>query len=85
MNELPKNAFHNHPVLRGPGVTVSFSCEFRDAAREGECDGPITRAGGSLMVLRGMLKSAERLLFSFSGTSKWVKWKPPTPAGAVAS
>ena len=30
------------PVLQGPGVTVSFGCEFLDAAREGElveCDG----------------------------------------------
>src|SRR5450631_357070 len=24
------------PVLQGPGVTVSFACEFLDAAREGE-------------------------------------------------
>ncbi len=24
------------PVLQGPGVTVSFGCEFLDAAREGE-------------------------------------------------
>ena len=24
------------PVLQGPAVTVSFACEFLDAAREGE-------------------------------------------------
>ncbi len=38
------------PVLQGPGVTVSFACEFLDAAREGELvegSGEITRAGGS--------------------------------------
>ena len=73
------------PVLQGPGVTVSFSCEFLDAAREGElieCEGEITRAGGSLIFLRGVLKSGERSLFTFSGTIKRVKKKP---AGAVAT
>jgi acyl-coenzyme A thioesterase PaaI-like protein len=68
-------------------VTVSFSCEFLDAAREGElieCDGEITRAGGSLIFLRGVLKSGERSLFTFSGTIKRVKWKKPTGPGAVA-
>ena len=75
-------------MLQGPGVTVSFSCEFLDAAHEGElveCDGEITRAGGSLIFLRGMLKSAARSLFSFSGTIKRVKWKPPAGPGAVAT
>ena len=60
-------------------MTVSFACEFLDAAHEGElveCDGEITRAGGSLIFLRGMLRSGERSLFSFSGTIKRVKWKP---------
>ena len=58
------------------GVTVSFACEFLDAAREGElieCDGEITRAGGSLIFLRGVLRSGERALFTFSGTIKRVK------------
>ena len=76
------------PVLQGPGVTVSFSCEFLDAAHEGElieCDGEITRAGGSLIFLRGVLKSGERSLFTFSGTIKRVKWKKPAGAGAVAT
>ena len=39
---------------RGLGVTVSFLCEFLDAAHEGElveCEGEITRAGGSLIFL----------------------------------
>ena len=73
-------------VLQGPGVTVSFACEFLDAAREGElieCDGEITRAGGSLIFLRGVLRSGERSLFTFSGTIKRVKWKVPPAAGAV--
>jgi acyl-coenzyme A thioesterase PaaI-like protein len=67
-------------VLQGPGVTVSFASEFLDAAREGElveCEGEITRAGGSLIFLRGLLKSGERPLFTFSGTIKRVKRKVP--------
>ena len=68
------------PVLQGPGVTVSFGCEFLDAAREGELvegTGEIIRAGGSMIFLRGLLKSGERPLFTFSGTIKRVKWRPP--------
>ncbi len=61
-------------------MTVSFACEFLDAAREGELvegSGEITRAGGSLIFLRGLLKSGERSLFTFSGTIKRVKWRMP--------
>ena len=75
-------------VLQGPGVTVSFGCEFLDAAREGElveCDGEITRAGGSLIFLRGVLRSGERPLFTFSGTIKRVKRKTPPAAIAAAT
>ncbi|QDM16460.1 PaaI family thioesterase [Tardiphaga sp. vice352] len=64
--------------LAGPGITVSFACEFLDAAKEDElieCDGEMTRVGGSLIFLRGMLRSGERKLFSFSGTIKRVKKK----------
>jgi acyl-coenzyme A thioesterase PaaI-like protein len=65
--------------LQGPGITVSFGCEFLDAAKEGDridCDGEMTRIGGSLIFLRGILKSGERSLFTFSGTIKRVKKKP---------
>ena len=75
------------PVLEGPGVTVSFACEFLDIGREGELvqgTGEVTRAAGSLIFLRGLLKSGERPLFTFSGTIKRVKWKPQTGAGAGA-
>ena len=71
------------PILHGPGVTVGFGCEFLDAAREGELiegTGEVTRAGGSLIFLRGQLKSGERTLFTFSGTIKRVKRKPPAAA-----
>ena len=66
------------PLMHGPSVTVGFSCEFLDAAREGELiegTGEVTRAGGSLIFLRGKLTSAERTLFTFSGTIKRVKTK----------
>ena len=76
------------PVLQGSGVTVSFACEFLDAAREGELvegRGEITRAGGSLVFLRGTLKSAERMLFTFSGTIKRVKRRTPAAAATPDS
>ena len=71
------------PVLQGPGVTVSFACEFLDAAREGELvegTGEITRAGGSMIFLRGLLTTGERTLFTFSGTIKRVKRRSPPAA-----
>ena len=70
------------PILEGPGVTLSFACEFLDAAREGELiDGSaeITRAGKSIIFLRGLLSSAERPLLSFSGSIKRVARKPRAP------
>lgn len=66
------------PLLHGPGVTVGFACEFLDAAREGELiegTGEVTRAGGSLIFVRGQLKSAKRTLFTFSGTIKRLRRK----------
>ena len=76
------------PVLQGPGVTVSFACEFLDAARDGELiegGAEITRAGRSMIFLRGMLKSGSRPLLSFSGTIKRVKRKMPAGAAAASS
>lgn len=75
-------------VLEGPGVTVSFGCEFLDAAREGdlvEGSAEMLRAGGSMIFLRGLIKSGERPLFTFSGTIKRVKRKPSTAVAAGAS
>ncbi|MCK1352437.1 PaaI family thioesterase [Bradyrhizobium sp. CW7] len=72
-------------VLDGPGVTVSLSSEFLDAAHEDElieATGEVTRAGGSLIFVRGELKSGERLLLTFSGTIKRVKQKPRTIAAS---
>jgi len=57
-------------------------------AREGELvegTGDIMRAGGSIIFLRGLLKSAERPLFTFSGTIKRVKRRMPAAAAAGSS
>jgi acyl-coenzyme A thioesterase PaaI-like protein len=56
------------------------------AAREGElvdCTGEIMRASGSMIFLRGLLKSAERPLFTFSGTIKRVKRRSPPVASTT--
>ena len=74
------------PVLHGMAVTVSFACEFLDAAREGELvegTGEITRAGASLIFLRGQLKSDQRPLFTFSATIKRVRQKPRSLASGA--
>ena len=72
-------------------MTIAFACEFLDAAKEAElieCAGEMTRVGGSLIFLRGILKSGERSLFTFSGTIKRVKMKMPPmddQAGGVSA
>ena len=73
------------PILQGPAVTVSFASEFLDAAREGElveATGEVSRAGMSLIFLRGMLKSGARPLLSFSATIKRVKRRTPDAASS---
>jgi len=62
--------------LNGPGLTVAFNSEFLGGAQEGErieATGEVTRAGGSLIFVRGMMHSAERPLLNFSGTIKRIK------------
>lgn len=61
------------PVLQGLGVTINFAGEFINAGREGDLivgTGEITRAGRSLIFVRGQLTAQERTLFTFSGTIK---------------
>jgi hypothetical protein len=74
VNELAKTAFRHRPDLfvQTEGELVEFR-------------GEITHAGGSLIFLRGTLKSGERTLFTYSRTIKRVKWKPRTDAAAIAS
>ncbi|VIO71678.1 PaaI family thioesterase [Bradyrhizobium ivorense] len=67
------------------GVTVNMTCEFIDAAREGDLivgTGEVTRAGGSIIFVRGQLTTAERTLFTFSGTIKRVKPKAASKPSA---
>ncbi len=62
--------------LQGSGVTVAFNSEFLDAAQLGElveATGEVTRAGGSLIFLRGLATSSGRPLLNFSGTIKRIK------------
>lgn len=68
------------PGLEGSrGVTLSFSCEFIDAAYEGElieAKGDLIRAARTVVFGRGVLTSAGRPLLSFSGTIKRIKAPP---------
>jgi uncharacterized protein (TIGR00369 family) len=55
------------------GVTVQLDSTFLDAARVNdllEATGEVTRAGGSLVFVRGQIVCGERLLFTFSGVIK---------------
>jgi uncharacterized protein (TIGR00369 family) len=64
-------------ALEGTGsVTASLNGEFLDACQEGdlvECTGEITRAGRSLVFIRGLITTAGRPLLSFSGIVKKVR------------
>ncbi len=69
-------------ALAGSGsVTASLSGEFIDAAREGEfieARGEVTRAGGSLVFIRGTISTGGRPLLTFSGIVKKVRRRDPT-------
>jgi acyl-coenzyme A thioesterase PaaI-like protein len=63
-------------------VTVSFSSEFIDSAREGdlvEAAGEVLRPTRSMIFVRGLISSAQRPLLSFSGILK-----KSTPKNAAA-
>lgn len=66
-------------ALQGTGsVTASLAGEFLDAAKVGdliEARGEVTRAGGSLVFIRGMITTQGRPLMSFSGIVKKVRRK----------
>jgi uncharacterized protein (TIGR00369 family) len=66
-------ALGNKALHDGRGVTLSFSSEFIDAAREGdliEGRGEVVRAGRSIVFLRGTLSCAGRPVLTFAGTVK---------------
>lgn len=52
------------------GVTVQLDSTFLDGAKVGdlvEASGEVTRAGRSLVFVRGQITTGDRLLFTFSG------------------
>lgn len=58
------------------GVTVTMNCEFVGGAEPGKlliARGEVVRAGGSLVFVRGLIRDAERVVLSFSGTIKRLK------------
>ena len=77
--------------LRGSGLTVSLNGEFLGPARVGErveARGEVTRAGRSLIFVRGLLTAEGRPMLSFSGVIKALRPRgedasPPPPAPAA--
>jgi len=65
--------------LQGSGsVTASLSCEFLDSAQEGDlvtCTGEVTKAGGSMVFVRGLATVEERPILSFSAIIKKIRRK----------
>ena len=60
--------------------SAAFAADLRLYGPHAQRPGEVTRAGGSLIFLRGTMTSGERALFTFSGTIKRVKRKaPPQP------
>ncbi|RXH41717.1 PaaI family thioesterase [Bradyrhizobium zhanjiangense] len=72
------------PVKQGgDSVTITLGCEFLDAAGEGDLivgTGEITRAGRSMIFVRGQLTSGDRKLLTFSSTLKRLKPKSGQPS-----
>ena len=64
-------------AIEGSGsVTASLNAEFIDAARLGEiieASGEVTRAGRSLVFMRGLVSTAGRPLMTFSAIVKKVR------------
>ena len=69
-------AIAGEALAGGGSVTASLSGEFLDSAAEGEfieATGDVTREGGSLVFIRGMVSTAGRPLLTFSGIVKKVR------------
>ena len=71
--------FHFAQGALAPGesaVTATFNSEFLGAANDGDlvvATGEVTRAGGSLIFVRGMLHANDKPCLSYSATLKRVK------------
>ena len=63
-------------AMSGPSVTASLHGDFLDTAGIGdlvEARGEVTRAGRSLVFLRGLITCGDRSLMSFTGIVKKVR------------
>jgi acyl-coenzyme A thioesterase PaaI-like protein len=57
-------------------VTASLNCDLLDSAREGdlvEATGEVTKAGGSMVFVRGLGKVGDRTIFSFTAIIKKIR------------
>ena len=63
--------------LRGGGsVTASLNCELLDSAQAGDfvtATGEVTKAGGSMVFVRGVARVGERPILSFSAIIKKIR------------
>ena len=67
---------HEHIGAESYGLTVAFSSEFLDGPKIGErveARGEVLRAGGSLIFVRGLVRSEGRACLNFSGTIKKIR------------
>lgn len=74
-----------HDIVDGPSVTVSMTSEFVSAVQVGasmEATGEVTRAGGRLVFVRGLITADAQPALSFSGIISRVRRHP---TGAVPS
>jgi len=64
-------------ALEGSGsVTASLSCDLLDSAQEGdlvEATGEVTKAGGSMVFVRGLARVGTRTIFSFTAIIKKIR------------
>lgn len=59
-----------------PAVTATFNCEFVAAVAAGsliECTGEVIRSTRSLVFVRGLMRSGDAPVLSFSGTLKKIR------------
>jgi acyl-coenzyme A thioesterase PaaI-like protein len=78
-------AIGGEALAGGGSVTASLTGEFLDSAREGElieATGEVTRAGGSLVFIRGTVTTGCRPLLTFSGIVKKVRRRDGSGATA---
>jgi acyl-coenzyme A thioesterase PaaI-like protein len=68
----------DHELQNTGSVTASLNCELLDAAQVGdlvEATGEVTRAGGSMVFVRGLARVGDRPILSFSAIIKKIRRK----------